>query len=60
MTYCNQEWLSSYTYLGIRARLIAEDALHPGHRRARAGPMRGSLGRNHQRSKPRRLCAGVS
>jgi len=30
MTYCNQEWLSSYTYLGIRTRLIAEDALSPG------------------------------
>ncbi|HVL22816.1 MAG TPA: hypothetical protein VM450_01970 [Thermomicrobiales bacterium] len=29
MTYCNQEWLSSYTYGGIRARLAAEDALGP-------------------------------
>jgi hypothetical protein len=29
MTYCNQEWLSSYTYGGIRARLAAEDAFGP-------------------------------
>jgi hypothetical protein len=30
MTYCVRQWLSSYTYLGIRQRLIAEDALAPG------------------------------
>jgi hypothetical protein len=30
MTYCNRQWLSSYTYLGIRQRLTAEDALAPG------------------------------
>jgi hypothetical protein len=30
MTYCNRQWLSSYTYDGIRQRLIAEDALSPG------------------------------
>jgi hypothetical protein len=29
MTYCNRQWLSSYTYLGIRQRLVAEDALGP-------------------------------
>lgn len=27
MTYCNREWLSVYTYEGIRRRLLAEDAL---------------------------------
>ncbi|MBW4671085.1 MAG: hypothetical protein KME60_27590 [Cyanomargarita calcarea GSE-NOS-MK-12-04C] len=27
MTYCNFQWLSAYTYLGIRRRLAAEDAL---------------------------------
>jgi hypothetical protein len=27
MTYCDRQWLSSYTYQGIRTRLIAEDAL---------------------------------
>lgn len=30
MTYCPRQWLSSYTYQGIRQRLIAEDALSPG------------------------------
>jgi hypothetical protein len=24
MTYCNYQWLSAYTYLGIRDRLVAE------------------------------------
>jgi hypothetical protein len=30
MTYCPTQWLSSYTYTGIRTRLVAEDALGPG------------------------------
>lgn len=30
MTYCATQWLSSYTYGGIRDRLIAEAALFPG------------------------------
>jgi hypothetical protein len=30
MTYCPHEWLSAYTYDGIRARLAAEDLLSPG------------------------------
>ena len=29
MTYCARQWLSAYTYLGIRRRLDAEDALDP-------------------------------
>ena len=29
MTYCNLQWLSPYTYLGIRRRLGDEDALGP-------------------------------
>lgn len=29
MTYCDQQWLSSYTYDAIRLRLLAEDALGP-------------------------------
>jgi hypothetical protein len=29
MTYCDRQWLSAYTYLGIRRRLAAEDALGP-------------------------------
>jgi hypothetical protein len=27
MTYCNNQWMSPYTYEGIRLRLLAEDAL---------------------------------
>lgn len=30
MTYCNRQWLSSYTYAAIRARLAAENALGSG------------------------------
>ncbi|WP_158887091.1 hypothetical protein [Amycolatopsis anabasis] len=30
MTYCNRQWLSVYTYEGIRRRLLAEDALPAG------------------------------
>ncbi|MGW2183572.1 hypothetical protein ACWCXX_37245 [Streptomyces sp. NPDC001732] len=30
MTYCNFQWPSSYTYEGIRQRLLAEDALAVG------------------------------
>lgn len=30
MTYCNFQWLSAYTYLGIRRRLADEDSLDPG------------------------------
>jgi len=30
MTYCSTQWLSSYTYTGIRTRLVAENALGPG------------------------------
>jgi hypothetical protein len=29
MTYCARQWMSSYTYNGIRRRLLAEDALGP-------------------------------
>jgi len=30
MTYCQRQWLSSYTYQAIRNRLVAEDALGAG------------------------------
>ncbi|HEV7242876.1 MAG TPA: hypothetical protein VGQ36_26860 [Thermoanaerobaculia bacterium] len=30
MTYCDRQWLSSYTYEGIQTRLVAEDALGAG------------------------------
>lgn len=35
MTYCARQWMSVYTYLGLRQRLIAEDAAFEG---AGAGP----------------------
>ena len=38
MTYCDRQWLSAYTYLGIRRRLEAEDALGPD---GSAGPAPG-------------------
>ncbi|MFF9162146.1 hypothetical protein ACF081_18010 [Streptomyces longwoodensis] len=37
MTYCDRQWISSYTYEGIRQRLLAEDALLAGTGPA-AGP----------------------
>jgi hypothetical protein len=40
MTYCNFQWLSAYTYLGIRRRLADEDALGPAGDGG-AGPMPG-------------------
>ncbi|MGR7026262.1 hypothetical protein [Geodermatophilus sp. URMC 62] len=30
MTYCDNQWLSSFTYGGVHARLVAEDALPAG------------------------------
>ncbi|MET7645870.1 hypothetical protein ABZS83_20005 [Streptomyces sp. NPDC005426] len=30
MTYCDRQWVSSYTYEGIRRRLVAEDSLVAG------------------------------
>jgi len=29
MTYCDYQWLSAYTYIGIRARLVAENSPGP-------------------------------
>jgi hypothetical protein len=34
MTYCNDQWLSSFTYRGVLDRLAAEDALPSGTRTA--------------------------
>ena len=39
MTYCSSQWLSSYTYAGIRNRLAAEAAAFPG-----AVPVGASMG----------------
>ncbi len=40
MSYCDNQWLSSFTYDGIRTRLAAEDALGAGGppANASAGP----------------------
>jgi len=42
MTYCNFQWLSAYTYLGIRRRLNEEDAL--GNGQGGGGPSPGPGG----------------
>lgn len=46
MTYCDRQWLSSYTYQGIWTRLVAEDALSPG---PSPGPGPGFAGRPDER-----------
>lgn len=46
MTYCNYQWLSSYTYQGIRLRLLAEDALPAS---TGGGPSPGAGGRPDER-----------
>jgi hypothetical protein len=38
MSYCSNEWLSSFTYSGIYDRLVAEDALPAGAAGSPAGP----------------------
>jgi hypothetical protein len=48
MTYCNYQWLSSYTYQGIRLRLLAEDAL-PASSSGGGGPSPGAGGRPDER-----------
>jgi hypothetical protein len=37
MTYCTFQWLSSYTYMGVRNRIVAEETLG-----AAPGPVRGA------------------
>lgn len=50
MTYCNSQWLSPYTYEGIRRRLVAENALPAGAGAGGGvGPGRGAGGRPDQR-----------
>jgi hypothetical protein len=54
MTYCDFQWLSAYTYLGIRRRLAAEDALGPDGvpgpaLASRGGGYSGARGRPDQR-----------
>ena len=52
MTYCTFQWLSSFTYTGIRDRLIQEDALPagavlPGGRKGRRGRSMAGTGAIH-------------
>lgn len=52
MTYCTFQWLSSFTYTGIRDRLIQEDALPsgaalPGGRKGRRGGRMAGTGAIH-------------
>jgi hypothetical protein len=46
MTYCSLQWLSAYTYLGIRRRLRDEDALVAG---SVPGPLSPGAGRPDER-----------
>jgi hypothetical protein len=48
MTYCNNQWMSPYTYEGIRLRLLAEDAM-PASAGAPGSPGVGSGGRPDER-----------
>ncbi len=52
MTYCNFQWLSAYTYQGIRLRLIGEDNLGAGSGSGAAAG--GSGGRPDERFPQRR------
>ncbi len=49
MTYCSQEWISPYTYLGIRRQLVAEDVAAGGSGSGGAESGGGSMGRPDQR-----------
>jgi hypothetical protein len=53
MTYCQRQWLSAYTYDGIRTRLGAEDALA-------AGPAPGLGGGAPDRRFPERLTTSLA
>jgi len=48
MSYCSSQWLSSFTYTGIRDRIVQEDALPAGA--ALEGPVRRARGRAVSRS----------
>jgi hypothetical protein len=45
MTYCSSQWISSFTYTGIRDRLVLEDALPAGAMPVAAGRSRRTRGR---------------
>jgi hypothetical protein len=55
MTYCNFQWMSVYTYEGVRLRLLAEDSLSAG---SGAGPAAGaSFGGRPDERFPQRAAA---
>jgi hypothetical protein len=49
MTYCNQQWISPYTYLGVRRQLVTEDIAAGGSGSGGAGSASSSTGRPDQR-----------
>jgi hypothetical protein len=49
MTYCDYQWLSAYTYQGVRLRLLDEDALGAGTGGGGGAPSPGTGGRPDER-----------
>jgi hypothetical protein len=49
MTYCDRQWVSPYTYIGLRRRLITEDSAGAGASAGVAGAGEGFGGRPDQR-----------
>lgn len=52
MTYCSFQWLCAYTYLGVRRRLAAEDALPAGPAPGPPGPAPGPSGSSTSGGRP--------
>ena len=52
MTYCSLQWLCAYTYLGIRRRLVEEDALAAGPAPGAPGPAPGRAGAGGSGGRP--------
>jgi hypothetical protein len=49
MTYCDRQWISPYTYMGIRRQLVTEDIAAGGSGSGGTGSGAGSTGRPDQR-----------
>lgn len=58
MSYCDDQWLSSFTYSGVYNRLIAENALSPGS--AGLGAPGGSEGFGEERTPGLRVIAALN
>lgn len=57
MTYCDDQWLSSFTYRGVYDRLVAEDALPAG---PMAGPATEAALRGSQEPSQMRMIAALN